>query len=316
MVLNSKKRSGSLIREMKTNGILYAMTIPGFVILIMFSYVPFSGIIMAFNDFNPVDGIWGSPFVGLRNFEFFFSDFFNPRNMAWIATRNTIIINFWTITLGLIIPPAIAICIYEIAGKVFKRVTQAIMFFPYFLSWIVVGAIAYALFSTEVGVFNVVLRALGYDNVRWFAEPQYWQPILIFSNVWRWSGYTSILYLAAITQMDRNMFEAAEIDGANRIQQIFRLTIPMLKPTMVVLSLLAIGRIFYGDFGMVWGIVRGNPMLRETTTIIDTYVFQSMQILGFSFTTAIGLYQAVMGLVLLLIANKVAKKINEGEGLF
>jgi len=112
------------------------------------------------------------------------------------------------------------------------------------------------------------------------------------------------------------MFEAAEVDGASRIQQIFYLTIPMLRPTMVTLTLLSIGRIFYGDFGMVWGIVRGNPILRETTTIIDTYVFQSMQVLGFSFTTAIGLYQSVMGLIMVLLANKVAKKINEGEGLF
>ena len=314
--METYKRSSPFIREMKTNGLLYAMTIPGFVILIMFMYVPFAGIVMAFNDFNPVDGIWGSPFVGFRNFEFFFSDFFNPNNMAWIATRNTLTINFWTITLGLIVPPAIAICVYEIHLKVFKRITQAIMFFPYFLSWIVIGTIVYALFSTEMGVINVILRALGQSHVRWMAEPSYWQPILIFSNVWKWSGYTSILYLAAITQMDRTMFEAAEVDGANRFQQIIRLTIPMLRPTMVVLTLLAIGRIFYGDFGMVWGIVRANPMLRETTTIIDTYVYQSMRVLGFSFTTAIGLYQSIMGLVLLLIANKVAKKINEGEGLF
>jgi multiple sugar transport system permease protein/putative aldouronate transport system permease protein len=316
MALKPKKRRSPFFREMKMNGMLYAMTIPGFIILAMFSYIPFAGIWMAFTNFNAMDGIWGSPFVGLENFRFFTDGLMNANNMARIATQNTLIINAWTITLGLIFPPLIAICIYEIHGRLFKRITQATMFFPYFLSWIVVGAIVYALFSTEVGAINAGLRAMGLENVRWMAIPEYWKPILITSNVWKWSGYTSIFYLAAITQMDRSMFEAAEVDGANRIHRIIFLTIPMLKNMMVVLTLMSIGRIFYGDFEMVWGIIRGNPMLREATAIIDTYVYTSMLTLGFSFSTAIGLLQSIMGLTLLLIANKVAKIINDGEGLF
>lgn len=288
------------------------MCIPALVLLILFCYIPFSGIWMAFTDFNVIDGIFGSPFVGLDNFKFFFG----TGGMAGKVIYNTLYINIFNIILGLILPITLAILLNEIRNKTFKKLTQSMMFFPYFLSWVVVGAIVYGLFSSDIGVINHFLKLFGADPVRWYAEPKYWKPILILADVWKWSGYNSIVYMAAMANFDGSLYEAAKVDGANKFQQILYLTIPMLKPTAVVLTLMSIGRIFYGDFGMVYGIVGNNPVLIDEVTVIDTYVYQTMRTLGFSYSTAVGLFQSVMGLILVTLANFTAKKINDGEGLF
>ena len=301
-----------MLREFRINGILYLMCVPALLLLLAFCYIPFAGIWMAFTDFNVVDGIFGSKFVGLDNFRFFFQ----PGGMAWKVTYNTLFINFFGIILGLIFPISIAIALNEAKSKTFRKLSQSMMFFPYFLSWVVVGVIIYGLFSTDIGVFNHLRTALGFDIIRWYAEPKYWKGILIIANVWKWSGYSSIIYLAAMANFDGALYEAATVDGAGKFKQIIHLTLPMLQPTAVVLTLMSIGRIFYGDFGMVYGIVGNNPVIGDAVTIIDTYVYQAMRTLGFSFSTAIGLYQSVMGLVLVILANWAAKRINDGEGLF
>ena len=190
------------------------------------------------------------------------------------------------------------------------------MFFPYFLSWVVVGAIIYGLFASDIGVVNHILQAVGLDTVRWYAEQKYWKGIIIFADVWKWCGYNSIVYMAAMASFDATLYEAAQVDGANKFQRILHVTLPLLKPTMVILTLMSIGRIFYGDFGMVYGIVGNNPVLYDEVTIIDTYVYSAMRTLGFSYTTAIGLFQSLMGLILVTVSNHFAKKINDGEGLF
>jgi multiple sugar transport system permease protein/putative aldouronate transport system permease protein len=267
---------------------------------------------MAFTDFNVVDGIFGSPFVGLDNFKYFFS----TSSMGWKVTYNTLFINFCGIILGLIIPISIAVFFNEIQSKVFKKLTQSFMFFPYFLSWVVVGAIIYGFFSSDVGVINNLLRSFGLEPIKWYAEPKYWKGIIIFASMWKWSGYSSIIYMAAMASFDGALYEAAEVDGANKLQRILFLTLPMLKPTAVVLTLMSVGRIFYGDFGMIYGIVGNNPVLSDAVTVIDTYVYQTMRTLGFSYATAIGLFQSLMGLILVTIANRSAKKYNDGEGLF
>lgn len=288
------------------------MCVPALLVLILFCYIPFAGVWMAFTDFNVVDGIFGSPFVGLDNFKYFFA----KNSMGWKVTYNTLFINFFGILLGLLVPVSIAIFLNEIQSKLFKKLTQSMMFFPYFLSWVVVGAIIYGFFSTDVGVVNHLLAYLGIKPISWYAQPQYWKGIIIFANVWKWSGYSSIIYMAAMANFDHSLFEAAKVDGANKFQCIINLTIPMLKPTAIVLTLMSIGRIFYGDFGMIYGIIGNNPVLIDEVTVIDTYVYQSMRTLGFSYSTAIGLFQSVMGLILVTAANKFSKKINEGEGLF
>ncbi|WP_313155570.1 ABC transporter permease [Lacrimispora sp.] len=305
-------RKKEFLREIKRNKGLYLMCMPALIVLVMFCYIPFAGTWMAFTDFNVMDGIFGSKFVGLNNFKYFFSE----SSMGWRVTYNTLFINFFGIILGLIVPISISIFFNEIRSNVFKKLTQSFMFFPYFLSWVVVGTIIYGFFSTDVGVINNMLRSLGMDPVKWYAEPKYWKGIIITASMWKWSGYSSIIYMAAMATFDGSLYEAAKVDGANKFQRILYLTIPMLKPTAVVLTLMSIGRIFYGDFGMIYGIVGNNPVLIDAVTVIDTYVYQSMRTLGFSYATAIGLFQSVMGLILVSFANRLAKKYNDGEGLF
>ena len=300
------------LHEMKKNYTLYLMCVPGLLFMILFNFIPMPGLWMAFTKYDLLDGIFGSEFVGLENFEyFFFGTGMGPKTI-W----NTLYINFWGLILGLIVPITLAILFNEIQSKRFKQFTQSMMFFPYFVSWVVVGALIYGLFATDVGVVNKILVALGQDPVRWYAEPQHWKPILIIANVWKWSGYNSIVYMAAMSGFDASLYEAAKVDGASKIQQILYLTIPMLKSTAVILTLMSVGRIFFGDFGMIYGIIGNNPVIGNEVAVIDTYVYSSMRSLGYSYSTAIGLFQSVMGLILVTLCNKVAKKINEGEGLF
>jgi len=289
------------------------MCVPALLVLLAFAYIPMAGIWMAFTKYNIKDGIFGSEFVGLQNFKYFFS---SSTGMGPKVIKNTLVINFWGLIFGTILPITIAICFNEVRGKIFKKVTQSAMFFPYFLSWVVVGAIVYAFFSTDTGMVNRMLANSGHDIVRWYAEKKYWKPIIITADVWKWAGYNSIIYMAAMTNFDASLYDAASVDGANRFQQILHITLPLIKPTVVVLSLMSIGRIFFGDFGMIYGIVGNNSLLYEEVAVIDTYVYSAMRSLGFSYTTAIGLFQSVMGLILVTLSNKLAKKVNEGEGLF
>lgn len=302
-----------MIKEFKKNRQLYIMCIPALVVLILFCYVPMAGIWMAFTKYNIRDGIFGSEFVGLYNFKYFFT---GGTGLGPKVIYNTLYINFFGLIFGTIFPITIAICFNEIRGKYFKKISQSAMFFPYFLSWVVVGAIVYAFFSTDTGMINRVLQNTGHDIIRWYAEKKYWKGIIITADVWKWCGYNSIIYMAAMTNFDSSLYDAASVDGANRFQQIIHITLPLIKPTVVILSLLSIGRIFFGDFGMIYGIVGNNSLLYDEVAVIDTYVYSAMRSLGFSYTTAIGLFQSVMGLILVTLSNKLAKKINDGGGLF
>ena len=323
--LSPSKRG--FVWEMKHNRTLYLMCVPALLLLLAFAYLPMGGIYMAFTKFNVKDGIFGSPFVGFQNFSYFLSG--NP--YFWNAVKNTLIINFWGLILGTILPITIAICMNEIKNGIFKKVSQSAMFFPYFLSWVVVGAILYGFLTSNFrvdrrsgeliitganGIVNRLIMGLGGMPVRWYAEAKYWKVIIILLDVWKWAGYNSIIYMAAMAGFDGSLYEAATIDGASRFQQIRYLTIPMLKPNVVILTLMCIGRIFFGDMGMIWGVVGQNPTVLDEVTVIDTYVYTSMRTMGFGFSTAIGLCQSVMGLILIVLANFSAKRINDGEGLF
>ena len=320
-------RKRGFLWEMKHTHSLYLMCVPALLLLLAFAYLPMGGMYMAFTKYNVVDGIFGSPFVGLENFSYFFKG--NP--YAWNAIGNTLIINFWGLVLGTILPVTIAIFMNEIRTGPFKKISQSAMFFPYFLSWVVVGAILYGFLTANFrvdrrsgeiiltganGVANRLLMGLGATPVRWYAEPKYWKTIIILLDVWKWAGYNSIIYMAAMAGFDGSLYEAATIDGASRFQQIRYLTVPMLKPNVVILTLMSIGRIFFGDMGMIWGVVGQNPTVLDAVTVIDTYVYTSMRTMGFGFSTAIGLCQSVMGLILILLANTAARRFNDGEGLF
>ena len=312
--------------EISHNSSLYLMCVPALLLLLAFSYLPMSGIYMAFTKHDPEVGIFRSQFVGFQNFRYFLEG--NP--YFWNAVKNTLIINFFGLIIGTVMPITIAICMNEIKNGPFKKISQSAMFFPYFLSWVVVGAILYGFLSANFrvdrntgeliantnGVMNRLLMSVGAMPVRWYAEPKYWKAIVVLLDVWKWAGYNSIIYMAAMAGFDGSLYEAATIDGATRGQQIRYLTIPMLKPNVVILTLMCIGRIFYGDMGMIWGLVGQNATLLDAVTVIDTYVYTSMRTMGFGFSTAVGLFQSIMGLILILLANAAAKRINDGEGLF
>ncbi|MBR4725878.1 MAG: ABC transporter permease subunit [Lachnospiraceae bacterium] len=308
------------MKEFKKNHQLYIMCIPAILFLIAFSYIPLAGIWMAFTHFNPVDGVFGSPFVGLRWFKAFFGIANDSgaqfNGMGLKAVYNTLFINFFGLIFGTIIPIMIAICFNEVKNKPFKKITQSAMFFPYFLSWIVVGVIVKAFFDDKTGMVNSLLRSLDIETIKWYATPKYWKAIVIVADIWKWCGYNSIIYLAAMSAFDASLYEAATVDGANRFQSIIYITVPLLKPTVIILTLMSIGRIFYGDFGMIYGIVGNNSLLYDEVAVIDTYVYSAMKSLGYGYTTAIGLMQSVLGLILVTVANHFAKKVNEGEGLF
>lgn len=307
-----KNKKGVLFVEMRKNWPLYLMTVPGIIFLLVFSYYPFLGIQIAFREYNFVDGIWNSPFIGLKYFKAFFdSKYFGE------VTVNTLYLNMLFLIVGLITAVTIAILLNEMLSDKLKKFFQSAMFFPYFLSWIIISAIVYSFLNDKFGAVNTFLQGMGLHTYTWYNMPELWRGILTFINTWQSFGYNVIIYLAVIVSIDSEMYEAASIDGAGRRVQIFRITLPQLIPTMILLSLLAVGHIFYGNFSMIYSIIGDNGVLLPKADIIDTYVFRAMRVDGsFSLATAVGLFQSSMGFVVVLIFNKLAKLYDKSMGLF
>lgn len=308
-----KSREGKkFVLEMRKNWPLYLMTIPGIIFLLVFSYYPFLGVQIAFREYNFVDGIWKSPFVGLK----YFKAFFNSKYFSEV-TVNTLYLNMLFLIVGLVTAVTIAILLNEMVSNKLKKLFQSSMFFPYFLSWIIISAIVYSFLNDKYGAVNTFLQSIGLHPHTWYNMPDLWRGILTFINTWQSFGYNVIIYLAVIVSIDSEMYEAASIDGANKITQIFRITIPQLIPTMILLSLLALGHIFYGNFGMIYSIIGDNGALLHKTDVIDTYVFRAMRVDGsFSLATAVGLFQSSLGFVVVLLFNKLAKLYDDSMGLF
>ena len=301
-----------IYKELKQNKGTYILAVPGLLFFAVFSYYPLIWLQIAFKDFNIQDGIWNSPWSGLDNFLFFFKSHFFVR-----VTVNTLVINLLNIVVGTICAVGLAILLNELRNNFAKKIYQSAMFLPYFLSWVVIGAFLYNLLGESYGVVNTILKSLNIDPVSWYSNSGYWRPILVVVNTWQSVGYNTIIYLAAITAIDAELYEGAVIDGANRFQQIRSMTIPLLFPTIIVLTLIAIGRIFYGNFGMIYALVGDNGLLYETTDVIDTYVYRSMRSNGtYGMATAVTLYQSVIGFIVVMLANKAAKKYDKDTALF
>lgn len=307
-----KNKKHGFVYEMRKNWPLYIMTLPAVVFLLIFSYYPMLGIQIAFREYNIVDGIWKSPYIGLQYFKAFFkSEFFGE------VTINTLYLNFLFIVSMTVVSVTIALLLNEIASAKLKKIFQTAMFFPYFISMIIVSAIVYSLLNDKYGALNSLLSQLGLQTHVWFNMPELWRGILTFINTWQGFGYTTIIYLAVIISIDPEMYEAARTEGANRLQEIFRITLPQLIPTIVIMTLLALGGIFKGNFGLIYTIVGDNGMLLKNTDVIDTYVFRLMRVDGsFSLATAIGLYQSVLGFVVVITFNKLSKLYDDSMGLF
>lgn len=307
-----KNKKGSMLREMKQNGYAYLLVIPAAVYTLIFGYFTLPYMLIAFQRFNFKTGIFNSPWIGLDNFEFFFS---SPR--AWEVTFNTLKLNVLFIVVGTIAAMALAILFNELRSKLFSRLTQSTILFPHFLSWVIVSYILYSLLSTDYGIVNQLLAKLNLNPVNWYASPQYWTSILVITAVWKDIGMNLVIYLAAITGIDDTYYEAGRIDGATRWQLIRHITIPLMMPTIMILSLLALGKIMYGSFDMIYAIIKDNGLLYPTVDVIDTYVFRSLRTIGNpAQAMAVGLYQSVVGFILVWGSNRIVRKINPDHALF
>ncbi|UQZ33413.1 sugar ABC transporter permease [Paenibacillus sp. PK3_47] len=307
-----ERKGGGLFKELARNKVLYLMFVPIALYFIIFNYIPMAGIVVAFKSFNYQEGMFGSPWTGFDNFEYFFSS-----GKAWLVTKNTFMYNSVFLAAYLFFSILVAVLIAEMSGKIFKKTTQTLLFLPYFLSWVAVAAIVYNLFNYEYGLLNSVLTGLGLDPVDIYSSTSYWYFILPFFYVWKWVGFGSVLYLSAIMGFDTSAYEAAKIDGANVFQRVRYLTIPLLKPTTIILLLLGIGRIMRGEFDMFYQLIGNNGILMDATDIIDTLVFRSLIVSqDFGMASAGGLYQSVLCFVIIMIANGLVKRYDRDQALF
>lgn len=288
------------------------MLTPAVIYTLLFAYYPMTGIVMAFKKYNYAGGIWGSPWNGLENFKFFFKS-----GQAGIVTRNTVLYNLLFIAVGTFTQVAVAIFLTEIHNKKFRKISQSMMFLPYFISWVIVGVMAFNIFCSDYGFMNRLIVALGGEKISFYTKPEVWPFILLFFNIWKGVGYGSVMYLAAIMGIDTSIYEAAAIDGANVFQRIFKVTIPMIMPTMVILLLMSVGGIFKGNFDMFYNLVGSNGLLYNYTDVIDTLAMRALiSSNDFGMSAAIGLFQSVLCFITVTIVNKLVGLYDRDYALF
>ncbi|MCB0115580.1 MAG: sugar ABC transporter permease [Caldilineaceae bacterium] len=299
-------------RDLNTNLNLLLMALPGVILLFVFAYLPMFGLMIAFKDYRFNLGIFGSEWVGLENFRFLFGT-----DAAWRITRNTILMNLIFITINTSTSLVVAILLNEVFRSRMVKYYQTLLFFPYFISWVVASYFVFGLLNGNTGLVNQVFASVGLDPVVWYRAPQYWPVILALAHLWNGLGFGSIIYLAGILGISPELYEAAKIDGAGRWAQLRFITLPMLAPLIIILTLLAIGKIFNADFGLFYFLPRDTPMLYSTTDVIDTFVYRSLVELGnISMAAAAGFYQSVVGFVLVILANWAVRRYNEDYSLF
>ncbi|MCR5101364.1 MAG: ABC transporter permease subunit [Butyrivibrio sp.] len=294
-------------------GPLLLIAAPGIIYLLINNYIPMFGIFLAFKNFSYKKGIWGSPWSGFENFRFLFQT-----KDAVIMTRNTILYNLAFIVLGTIIAITIAIFLNALGDSARTKFFQSALLLPNLMSWVIIAYMVYAFLNSDSGfVNNTILRALGKEDIAWYMEKNYWPFILTFVNLWKNAGYQSIIYLAAIAGIDKSIYEAASLDGASKFQQVFQITLPMLKPTVIIMTLMAIGRIFFSDFGLFYQVPMNSGALYATTQTIDTYVYRGlMELNDVGMSAAAGLFQSVLGFIIVVTANAIVRKVDSDNALF
>ena len=298
-------------RELNRHKALLLISLPALIFVFVFSYLPMFGVVIAFKDFNYAKGIWGSDWIGLKNFEFFFTS-----QDAFRVTRNTILLNAAFIVIGLLASLVVGLLLAEL-GRRAVRFFQTILFFPYFLSWVVVGYLAYILLNPTYGTVNKLLEWINVEPVDWYSDPKYWPVILILTYLWKNVGYTAIIFYTGLMSIDQSYYEAASIDGASRFQQMLRVSLPLLVPMVLLLFMLNVGKIFYSDFGLFYFVPRDVGTLYPVTDVIDTYVYRSLRVVGdLGMASAAGLYQSVVGLALVLVTNGLVKKFKRESAMF
>lgn len=301
------------LKQIIKNWPLYLMFLPGLIYLIINCYVPMTGIVVAFKQYNVRDGIYRSPNIGFKNFEFLFKT-----NDAWLITRNTIAYNLVFIVFGIVLAIAAAIILNEIRSKYAKQIYQTVILIPYLISIVVVSQLVFAFLGNSNGFLNnTLLPIFGMKPINWYNESKYWPFILVIVNIWKGIGYNCILYYATICGIDHSLYEAAVVDGANRWQQIWNITLPCLKSTIIILTLMSLGGIFRSDFGLFYHVPMNSGPLINVTNTIDTYVYRGlMQSNNIGMSSAAGMYQSIVGFVLVVSANAVVRKIDSESSLF
>jgi putative aldouronate transport system permease protein len=292
---------------------LYMLMIPGILYLMLNNYIPMFGVIIAFKNYNYAKGILGSAWVGFDNFKYLFAT-----SDALQITRNTLVYNAVFIIVNLFLSVSMALLLNEVKQNFAKRFYQSAVLLPFFLSAVIMAYLVYALLNPASGVVNMaILKPLGIEPISWYLEPKYWPFILVIANAWKYVGYGSIIYISAIAGIDQEYYEAATIDGAKKWQQIRYITLPLLIPVITIMTILSIGRIFYSDFGLFYQLPMQSGTLLPVTNVIDTYVYTSLTTLGdIGMSSASGLYQSVVGFILVLCSNLVVRKISPENALF
>lgn len=293
------------------NVALFIMLIPGLVVMLINNYLPMFGLVFAFRKMDTVQKLFGSGWNGLKNFEYLFKS-----NDAWRITRNTIGYNVIFIIIGVTVPIFVAICLNELRNKKGAKFYQSLFFIPYFLSWVVISYVTFGLLSSDYGAVNRILQMFGQDKIPWYSAPEYWPMILVVVNTWKWTGYDTIVYLAAVTGVNQELFEAAAVDGASRLQQIRYITLPSLIPLAITLVLLRLGRMFYTDMGLFYSVPRNMGALYNVTNTLDTYVYRAFTATGnVGLSAAAGFYQAILGLVIILTFNGIVRKYDKNAAI-
>lgn len=306
------KAINGIFGEVVKNRVLFAMLLPTIVFFLINNYAPMVGIYYAFVQFDFNSSMFDSPFVGMKNFEFLWKS-----GKLVELTVNTLGYNLAFIVLGNVLSIAVAILLSEVGGKWFKKITQSVLFLPYFVSFVILSVIVFNLFHYEQGVLNSVLASVGMDPVDVYSKPKLWILLIILFYLWKNFGYSMVIYLAAITGISEDYYEAAKIDGANTFQRAWHITLPMLKTTFIILLLFALGSIMKGQFDLFYQMVGNNGLLYSTTDILDTYVYRSLRVtFDFGMATAAGVYQSVFGFFLIMTVNGIIRKVNSDYALF
>ena len=292
---------------------IYLLLLPGTLYMLINNYLPMFGILIAFKSINFKKGILGSDWAGFDNFNFLFTS-----GNAWLMTRNTILYNVVFIILGIVIPITVAILMNEIRSKLANRIYQTLILLPFLMSWVVISYLGYAFLSLETGYINdSILKALHIDSIDFYQDKTWWPLIIIFVQQWKGIGFGMVIYLASIIGISQDYYEAAKIDGATKWQQIKAITLPCLKPTIITLFILSLGRMFYSDFGLFYQLPRNSGMLYSVTQTIDTFVYNALMVQNnYGMSSAASVYQSIVGFLLVISANEVIKKISRDDAMF
>lgn len=315
---DTKKKSSerSFIGKVKANKELLILSTPGAVWFLLFAFLPLFGILVAFKHYrlsgNFFESLISSEFAGFDNFKFLFSS-----GDAFIIVRNTVLYNLAFIILGVVLPVIVALLLNEIRNKGMVKIYQSSMFLPYFLSWVVVSYCLFAFLDPGKGLVNTIMQHFGAEGVSWYTEKSYWPFIIIFMSQWKGIGYNTVVYLASICGIDKTYYEAAVLDGASKWQQIKYITLPLLKPVITILLIMAVGGIFKADFGLFYQLPQDSGALYPVTNVLDTYIFRALKTSGeLGMSSAAALFQSTVGFVLIMIANKIVSKVDSDNALF